>query len=345
MISKAFLTAISLALIISASPIINNPAGIRIPIRKRTSLTLPDGTFDRDEAVRQTVKTANKHRQNLINLVENGGTLPDGASIPTLARRVSPALSKRQKEPLTNHDNGVEWTGPITIGTPHQPFTIDFDTGSSGLWVPNVACDDSACEDKNLTSVSQPGTFSIEYGTSRLDTVKIGGVTVTNQTFSAVTSLSSHLAYSPLTGMLYSQRSSRTHISRAHRATPRFTSAGRTKVSTRARSAHNVSPDEGYWWIAGGGAVRPFNTIIDTGTTLMYAPPLEAAGVYAKYPARTRSTRERLLGFPCDDWGGKQWNVSTDIFNIGVYQSTQCVGALVGQDLGFGPGVWLLGDA
>lgn len=79
-----------------------------------------------------------------------------------------PFVHLRGSEPLTDQDD-LEWTGPITIGSNAQGFTIDFDTGSADLWVPN-AHDCQGCDDRraynsltSTTSKSVNGTFMIHY--------------------------------------------------------------------------------------------------------------------------------------------------------------------------------------
>ncbi len=57
MFCKASLVAVAVALMASASPVIERDTGVAIPIAKRGSLTKADGTFDHDKAVMHNIKT------------------------------------------------------------------------------------------------------------------------------------------------------------------------------------------------------------------------------------------------------------------------------------------------
>ncbi|THH23146.1 hypothetical protein EUX98_g8032 [Antrodiella citrinella] len=216
MFSKTSLVTVALALLATAVPTVQEE-GIRIALPKRSSLTKADGTFDHEKAIIQTYKTINKYRQNLINLEANLGreAFNPGAEIKELAVLPEYLLSKRQSESLTDQNDDTEWTGPVSIGSNGQQFVIDFDTGSSDLWVPNAnGC--SGCAGKRTysssasrTSKKKSGTFSIGYadgssvsGPIFSDDVTIAGVKSASQTFSAVTTLSSIFNSDPIDGIL-----------------------------------------------------------------------------------------------------------------------------------------------
>ncbi|UJR38729.1 hypothetical protein I4U23_031394 [Adineta vaga] len=92
--------------------------------------------------------------------------------------------------------------GTISIGTPGQIFLINFDTGSSDLWIPSNQCS-SNCERfhkyraaDSLTYVSNGDLFSITYGDGSsasgyfsIDSVMINGITVERQRFAECTSI------------------------------------------------------------------------------------------------------------------------------------------------------------
>jgi len=112
-------------------------------------------------------------------------------------------LKDDHDQPLINYLD-AQYYGPIQIGTPGQDFTVIFDTGSSNLWVPSVACLEKEnnigtlpCRTHNTYNASLSATyqedgtpFVLRYGTGQLkgfdsiDVVTFGGdIAVQNQLF------------------------------------------------------------------------------------------------------------------------------------------------------------------
>ena len=149
--------------------------------------------------------------------LSTNGLLPDDLNHLAPAVDSLPLARRRQQaEPLTDEEGDVFWAGSITIGSNKQTFLIDFDTGSSDLWVPSTECTSKPCEGKHKynaaassSSVHKPGTFSIQYGDGSsvsgpvyTDTVSVAGVTAKGQYFSPVTTLSDSFGDETLDGIL-----------------------------------------------------------------------------------------------------------------------------------------------
>ncbi|KAI0355632.1 acid protease [Trametes cingulata] len=400
MFIQSSLITLALVLTAAASPVAEG-LGTRIPFQERNGFTTDDGWFDHERAVQQVVRDRNKHRNNLINLERNSGrhSFNEGAHIRPVANfsaMYTSGLSKRQAEPLSDEGGDQYWAGNIAIGTPGKNFFIDFDTGSADLWVPSINCTSSYCSNKekydpaaSSTDARKSGTFSIQYGDGSMvsgpvytDTVSVAGVTVKNQYFSPVSTLSSSFGEGAMDGILGMAFPALSRL----RQSPFFNTAktqgavkngvfafklassgselylGGTDTSLYSGSIeyHSVT-GSGFWQIPnaklylGSKTLQSgFQTIIDSGTTIIYGPPNQVAAFYKNIPgSKLYDQQTGLYSFPCSSvpsnvafsWGGKKWTISAANFNFGRVSSTQCIGAIAGQDLGLGSNTWLLGDS
>ncbi|EIW72117.1 hypothetical protein TREMEDRAFT_25265 [Tremella mesenterica DSM 1558] len=116
--------------------------------------------------------------------------------------------------PLTDWISGsldVLYYGAISIGTPAQSLTVDFDTGSADLWLPVNCSDCSAAQfdaTKSSTYVSTGDSFSVQYGSGSVtgtlaqESVALAGLPVQGQYFGAVSSESDDFQSNPNSGVL-----------------------------------------------------------------------------------------------------------------------------------------------
>jgi len=109
-----------------------------------------------------------------------------------------------------------EYYGNVSIGTPPQQFKVQFDTGSSDLWVPSVTCTNCTGHHHKYNS-SQSSTyhanganFSITYGDGdnvkgilSQETVGLGTQKVANYTFAQCSQVNLNgYATNPIDGIM-----------------------------------------------------------------------------------------------------------------------------------------------
>ncbi|KAG0663087.1 Type I transmembrane sorting receptor [Rhodotorula mucilaginosa] len=349
--SFAASAALALAVLATANAApVETPSTLAIPLFKRAlpkESRLVDANGVVNFAVLNQTLAGLKGKYHVTQSAAQAHTgrrpFSDGDS-QRLARRASTG-----SDSLTSYQNDNLWAGKITIGSPAQSFIMDFDTGSSDLWVPSSACSGSGCgtharytATSSSTSKAVTGkTLNVQYGDGSTasgpvysDSVTVGGLTATGQTFGTATTLTGNFGSSPsdgLVGMAYPALSQlgvppffNTLWSEGRVAANSFSFRLATQNSAASElylgglnSAKYVAGTTGYtpvisqtyWAIntnvaVNGQAVSGLGTlaaIADTGTTLIVVPTADAQTFWASVPgAAPYSGGGGYYTFPCN---------------------------------------------
>lgn len=131
----------------------------------------------------------------------------------------------------------------------------------------------------------------------------------------------------------------------------------------------NLSGQEGYWTIPlqalsvngqNGNINGDGTSAIDTGTTLIIAPPSIADQIYSQIPGANpvssglfSSSSQGMYSIPCSSsvnvsltFGGQQYSINPADMNAGALDSRgrNCLGGILGSDLGSGAPGFIVGD-
>ncbi|KAI1801774.1 penicillopepsin [Daldinia bambusicola] len=248
----------------------------------------------------------------------------------------------------TPEANDVEYLSPVTIGG--QTLNLDFDSGSSDLWVFNTQLSRTATQGHTVYDPTKSKTFALMQGASfqisygdgsgaagnvGVDTVDIGGATVTQQAVEMATAVSRSFVEDTnnngLLGLAFSQLNTiqpapqKTFFDnvKSSLAEPLFTADLRSQAAgayefgrvdtskfTGEMTWVPVNTTDGFWqftsekFAVNGGTPQTSTAgaqaIADTGTTLLLADPAVAEAYYAQVDGAVNDEQQGGFTFPCD---------------------------------------------
>lgn len=313
-------------------------------------------SFVKRDGPRQLLKAYRKYAMPIPNVLieierKRKGSNRDKASQAATTPGLVPATNLTNQIGVVSavpEVGDVEYLSPVNIGG--QTIMLDFDSGSSDLWVFSNRLNLASQRGHTVFDASKSpsfrlidgATWSISYGDGSgaagvvgLDTVNIGGATVTNQAVELATKVASSFvedtASNGLVGLAYSKlntvspTSQKTFFDNAipsleqpvFTADLRHNAAGAYEFGTIDATKFNgsltyaqVNTTQGFWQFSSNrfavGTAAPVTTgtdgqaIADTGTTLMIVSNAIAKGYYSQVQGAVDDAQVGGITFPCN---------------------------------------------
>ena len=159
----------------------------KIDLPHRRSLTRSTGEVDGPALLKSLQHTLNKYRQRF--------PIPEAPAHTSLQRRLV------TENLLDQVEDGFDeqYYGPMEVGSrgSEQVFTVQFDTGSSDIFIPGPQCtSDQGCSSRrkyNERGIPQNRTSTVQYGSGSasgddfIDAINVAGLTVADQGFISLT--------------------------------------------------------------------------------------------------------------------------------------------------------------
>ncbi|KAJ2997553.1 hypothetical protein NUW58_g624 [Xylaria curta] len=233
----------------------------------------------------------------------------------------------------------IQYLTPVEIGTPAQTLNLDFDSGSSDLWVfstetPQTSLNGQAQYHPNSSTTSKPvkgATWDIKYGDGSSssgsvyhDVVNVGSVKFGAQAVESAQKVSAQfsrdsnndgllgLAFSTLNTVTPSRE--KTFFDNivdsldvaAWTADLKYHAAGTYDFGVIDKSKYtgeityvDVDNSQGFWGFTAEINGESISGIADTGTTLALLPDSVVSGYYSQVPSAKMDEQQGGYVFPC----------------------------------------------
>ncbi|KAI9059064.1 acid protease [Trametes sanguinea] len=187
-----FVVLSSLSVHLLASPVERSQDTIRIPLARRSGSTAQHHFANYEAQRAHVMHRLGNYRRGFAAYEQNTG------KEHPLAMRSSADFDKRDNSLSLADQSDFMWTGSITVGTPPKKFNVDFDTGSSDLFLPGPLCQTN-CDKKSKYDPSDSSTskdlhqsFTVSYG---------DGSTAVGEQFSDSVTVASYTATDAVVGV------------------------------------------------------------------------------------------------------------------------------------------------